>query len=387
LLLSLIGLNAWWFWRDSRPVAGLETIARWVEQHQEARAEQALRQRLARSPHDGEARVMLAKLLAQRHDMLACARELHRVPFWWPDAARWRLMEAGALKECDRMREAEAAWKAIVEDDPFHPVDPKLTTAAVRDLLELYAVEGRWDELVKLIWTSYDRTDDPAEHEKLLNLRIRTELTRIAPAVAAEKMEKYLAADPQDWEARRGLARAKMTLNLPEEARPHLETCLRERPEDPRCWADYLELLHTTGDQEGLRRAVAGVPEAVAQHPAVLKYRARLLELDHRWTEAGELYRRILQARPSDREIDYRLALVEDRLGRREAAQVHRRRWESMRTARTELNEAYQKVLDLRESGRDSPELHAAIRRLAQLCEALGWKRDAEGWARLAPAA
>src|SRR5579875_1964882 len=53
LLLSLIGLNAWWFWRDHRPVAGLATIARWIEQHQEARAERALRQRLVRSPHDG----------------------------------------------------------------------------------------------------------------------------------------------------------------------------------------------------------------------------------------------------------------------------------------------------------------------------------------------
>jgi hypothetical protein len=118
----------------------------------------------------------------------------------------------------------------------------------------------------------------------------------------------------------------------------------------------------------------------------VLKYRARLLELDHRWPEAAELYVQILRSRGPDRETYYRLALVEDRLGRREAAHSHRRRWQDMSDARTELNEAYQKVLDLRESGRDSPELHAALRRLAQLCEALGWKRDAEGWARLAPA-
>jgi tetratricopeptide (TPR) repeat protein len=296
-------------------------------------------------------------------------------------------MEGGAFKECDRMRDAEAAWKAIVADDPLHPVDSRLATAAVRDLLELFAVEGRRDEMVRLIWTSYDRTDDPGERERLLNMRLRMELNRIVPAVAAAKMETYLAADPQDSEARRGLARAKLALNLSDEARRHLETCLRERPEDPLCWADYLELLHTTGDLEGLRRAAARLPEAASQHPAVLKYRARLLELDHRWAEAADLYERILRALGPDRETYYRLALVEDRLGRRETAQAHRRRWQDMSTARTGLNEAYQEVLDLQQSDRASPRFHAAVRRLARICEALGWNRDAEGWGQLVPPA
>jgi tetratricopeptide (TPR) repeat protein len=296
-------------------------------------------------------------------------------------------MEAGAFKECDRMSDAETAWTAIADEDPLHPVDPKYLTAAVRDLLELYAVEGRWDEMVKLIWSSYDRTDDASERETLLNMRLRTEVERILPAVAAVKMEKYLLADPKDWEARRGLAKAKLALNLPEESRRLVETCLQERPENPRCWADYLNLLQTTGDLDGLRQAVARLPGAVAEHPAVLTHRARLLERDRRWPEAAELYRRILQVRPFEVETHYRLALVEDRLGRRESAQVHRLRWQAMRTARTELNEAYQKVLDLHQSDPNSPQYYAAIRRLAQVCQVLGWSRDAEGWARLAPAA
>ena len=91
------------------------------------------------------------------------------------------------------MNDAEAAWKALVEDDPFHPVDPKFATAATRDLLELYAVEGRWDDATQLIWKSYSRANDTADRQKLLNMRLRTELDRIAPVVAAEKMESYLA--------------------------------------------------------------------------------------------------------------------------------------------------------------------------------------------------
>ena len=385
LLLALIALNAWWLWRGSRPVVGLETIARWIEQGRETQAEQALRRRLDRSPHDGEARVLFAKLLAQRHDTMGCARELHQVPFWWPDKAKWLIMEAGAFKECDRLRDAEAAWTAVVEDDPLHPVDPKYLTTATRDLLQLYAYEGRWEEMGKLIWRRYDRSDNPMEREDLVVMRMRSELERITPAVAAARVEKYLAADPQDWEARRGLAKARLAQNLPDEARALLETCLAERPEDPSCWADYLDLLHAMGDLDGLRQAIARLPAAAAEHPTVLTHRARLLERDRHWPEAAELYRRVLQVRPHERETHYRLALIADRLGQREQAQAHRRRWQAMRDARTELNEAYQKVMALHQSDPNSPQYHAAIRRLAQLCQTLGWNRDAEGWARLAP--
>ena len=80
LLLSLMSLNAWWFWRSSRPVVGLDTIATWIEQHHDREAEPALRQRLTRSPHDGAARILLAKLLGQRHDMLALRRSCTGFP-------------------------------------------------------------------------------------------------------------------------------------------------------------------------------------------------------------------------------------------------------------------------------------------------------------------
>jgi predicted Zn-dependent protease len=385
LLVFLVGLNAWWFWLESRPQVGLDTIATWVAQHRDREAEQALRQRLARSPHDGAARIQLARLLGQRQEMLACARELHRIPFWWPDRGKWSLMEAGAFEEIGRMGDAEAAWKSLVEDDPLHPVEPRLATAATRDLLELYAVEGRWEDAVQLIWRRYGGSTDPAEREKLLNMRLRTELERIAPVVAAAKLEGYLAADPEDWEARLGLAKAQSALNHPEEARRHLEVCLRQRPEDARGWAAYLDLLSTSGDLDGLREAVARLPASLAENPAVLKHRARILELDRRWSEAAALYRGILHVKPSDDQAYYHLAQAESRLDQHGPAQEHRRRWQALRDARTELNRAYQAVLDLRASGPNTPKYHDAVRNLARICEALGWKRDAEAWAQLAP--
>jgi hypothetical protein len=385
VLMGLIGLNAWWYWRATRPLADLKTIERWIDQHRYGEAEQALSRRLVYSSHDGDSHALMAKILGQRGDMLACARQLQHIPTWWPTKGKYLLMEATAFKQVDRMRDAEAAWQALVKDDPLHPVDKKFITAAVMDLLELFAVENRWSDAAKLIWSEYDRIDDAHDREALLVMRMRTKVERIMPSVASAKLKKFLAADPADWEARRALAKVEAALNNPDEAKRLLDTCLHERPEDARGWADYLAILNDLGDLDALRQTTARIPAVIAEEPSYLKYRAQLLERDGKWAEAAHLYRRLIQARPWEREALYRLALVEGRLGRSRPARECRERSEAMRIARVELNDAFQKVLDLRRLKTEGPELDAAIRRLARVCGTLGWTRDAEGWARLAP--
>src|SRR6185437_1471840 len=59
LIVGLIGFNAWWYWRDTRPVADPRTIEAWIESGDYARAEAALRERLRRAPHDGGLRMTL----------------------------------------------------------------------------------------------------------------------------------------------------------------------------------------------------------------------------------------------------------------------------------------------------------------------------------------
>jgi tetratricopeptide (TPR) repeat protein len=385
VLLGLLTLNAWWYWRATEPLPSYKMIEHWLDQHRWSEAETGLRRLLVRSPHDGEAHALLAKLLAQRGDTLACARELHQVPTWWPNKGKWALMEGTAFKQVDRLADAEAAWQWIVTDDPLHPVDEKLVTTAVLDLLELYAVESRWSDAARLIWTIYDRLADPRDQEVLLVMRLRTEMERIMPVIADGKLRRFLEADPGDWEARRALAKVHLVLSKPEEARQLAEACLRERPADRRIWADYLTILHDLGELDSLRLALSTVPAELADEPALLKSRALVLERDRQWTEAATLYRQLIQAHPWEADAYYRLALVEERLGQSTSAREHRKKSETMRAARLELNVAFQEVLDLRKQKQDSPMMREALRRLAGICGALGWTRDAEAWARLAP--
>ena len=64
VIASLSGFNAWWYWRDTRPLPDLNTISAWMQREQYAQAEPVLHEHLRRSPHDGEARMMLARVLA-----------------------------------------------------------------------------------------------------------------------------------------------------------------------------------------------------------------------------------------------------------------------------------------------------------------------------------
>jgi hypothetical protein len=75
-----------------------------------------------------------------------------------------------------------------------------------RELLKLYAQQGRWDELRDVVWRAYDLAD-PIGPVRLLAMLLRAELERIDPQIAAAALRRYVAADPDDWESRRALAR------------------------------------------------------------------------------------------------------------------------------------------------------------------------------------
>jgi tetratricopeptide (TPR) repeat protein len=96
---------------------------------------------------------------------------------------------------------------------------------------------------------------------------------------------------------------------------------------------------------------------------------------------AGD-YRKALDLNPNLVNAHYRLAMIEGRLGHREQAALHRKRWDRLREARAQLRQAsaeYRTALDAAAAASPEPsaiaDLRAATRRLASVCENLGWAR------------
>jgi thioredoxin-like negative regulator of GroEL len=382
--VGLIGFNCWWYWRDTRAVADVGTIDSWMGREDYARAEPALRERLRRSPHDGNLRTMLAKVLAARGDLAGCAVELRRVPSWWPTRAEALYREGQAWLKIDRAKDAEAAWLAVVEDDPLHPKPPDIVHDASLELIKLYAAEDRWEDVHVVLWGAYENAS-PADHMALLYMRVRSELERIAPHETIGRLERYVAADPTDWQALRALAKAELALGRRAEADKHFRACLKGDPGNARAWSDYLGMLHESGELDAWAAVLAEVPPAAETEAEIWRFRGLLKERAGDWAGAAADYRRALERNPYGTAYHYRLAMAEERLGHRDVAAEHRKKSDKLREARAQLLPAFTDVIDAQEGRNpDGPGLPASIRRLASVCETLGWSRLAEAWNKLA---
>lgn len=378
--LAAVGLNIWLFLRDRGGVESLKNLRTLVDQRRYAEAVEGIRDRLRRSPHDDEARMLLARSLAGDRRMLECAEELRRVPFWSPRKPEARYLEGQALLEVGRAREAEAVLRICVENDPLHPTPDDLLRAATDQLIELYASESRWQDAQEVVWKIYDRANREDRAAALVML-LRTEIERIDPASTIERLRRYAQTDPSDFEARRALARAEQAVGREAEATATIEQCLKERPADLKVWRDWLTILQDRGDAPGLAAAVRQLP---ADHPdeydpAVWEAIGRVREAEGDVQAAADAYRKAVQGRPRDEDFHYRLALVEARLGNREQAHEHLERSKELRKSRTELVDAviaYREALAVAPA--TDPKVMAEAAKVADLCRVIGLDRTAK---------
>jgi Flp pilus assembly protein TadD len=375
---GLIAFNGWWLVRDLTPLPNLKTLEGAVSRKEFGEAERQLREHLRRSPHDGEARLLLGRSLAARDQLLACARELHRVPFWWPRKREALCYEGKSFLDAHHAREAEGAWLACIADDPLHPPPPQFFKAAVEGLLELYSIEGRWIDARKVIWAAYDQAE-PEDRGIILITRLRTELERIDPAKAAPRLRQFLAADPTDLDARLALARAEAALGHEAEATRQVQISLRERRDDPRAWREWLAMLEARHDNTSLTAAMDQVPASVLADGDIQEYRGLVAERAGNLPHARDAYRLASNAKPFDGEYLYRLARLEAQLGESDAARRDLERSKALRSARRSLDEALEDYFNAVTPGKPARiDIATATRRLADICRTLGWTREAD---------
>jgi tetratricopeptide (TPR) repeat protein len=380
MVIATLGFNGWWYWRETRPVVDLKTIATWLRTERTADAEMALRELLRRSPNNDEARIMLARAVGARGDHLGCARLLHEIPVWSTLKHEARFHEGNTFLMIDRARDAELAWRDIVFFNPLHPAPPKLFHDAGALLLELYAIEDRWDDAFVVIWKAFDEAA-PSDRPTLLSWRIRSELERMAYSESIKTLRRYVAADPLDWDGLHALAKAEVGVGLQEDAERHYTACLKGQPENPSVWRDYLTMLYERGDEAKWLAALSRVPKAVEVEPEIWKFRGIVKEKAGDLAGAADDYRKAIERNPNIVEYHYRLAMSEERLGKHDQAVEHRKTTQRIREARADLRVAFADFIQAEES--DIAKQNSAIERLVTICRTLGYTRAADEWARL----
>jgi tetratricopeptide (TPR) repeat protein len=384
LVLSVVAFNGWWYWRNHRPLPDMATISTWLQRERFADVEWALREHLRRSPNDGDARMMLARSLAGRKDFVGCARTLHQVPWWWPGKQEALLREGQAYLQIDRAKDAETAWLEALKDDPLHPATTSLYHDVCQELLKLYAVQDRWEDAFPVMWRAYEHAN-PVDYPVLLAMRLRAELERIAPKESIAVLRKYAAADPKDWEAREAVARAEMLLGRHSEAARAFQDCIAGRPDNVRAWRDYLTMLLDNGELDTFLTVLNQPPPSADTEPETWLFRAVAHEKAGDRESARAEYERAIRLNPFVPKYHYRLAMLQERMGLREEAKVHRQRNKEMNEARVELRQAYADFFAVQaQHGLGSLKMAAICRRLATICETLGWARAAHGWNQLA---
>jgi tetratricopeptide (TPR) repeat protein len=383
LTIGVLGYNGYTYWRLSQPLTNLRTISGWIASNRAADAEKALKDRLERNPNDDESRIMYARALGARKDLLGCARELHKVPAWSPQKTEALYHEGNTYSILNRAKDAEAAWLEVIKDNPLHPPNPQLFHDAAAELMQLYAFEDRWDDAFVVLWRSFDEAL-PDDRPTLLSWRIRSELERMAHSESIKKIKLYVEADPKDWEALRALAGAESALGQTDDAKRHYQACLKGRPDDGRAWRDYLTMLYTIGDQELWRAELDRVPIAAEKEGEIWKFRGIVKEKAGDLAGAASDYRTAIEKNPYIVEYHYRLSMIGDRLGKQAEADEQKLKTKQLREARADLRVVFGDFYKAQNEG--SKTLPAETAKLATTCRVLGFTRAADEFARLAQA-
>jgi tetratricopeptide (TPR) repeat protein len=317
---------------------------------------------------------------------LNCARQLHEVPYWWPQKAEALYREGQSYLMIDRAADAEQAWLLAIKDDPLHPASPDVFHDVCQELLKLYAVQDRWEDAYPVIWTAYDRAPEPEKFNWLI-MRMRAELERVGPKESIVPLKRYVAAAPDDWESLRALAQAELALGERTAAQGHFEACRKGKPDDVRGWRDYLAMLLDQGELEHYLDVLGTAPPSADTEPQTWFFRGVASEKSGDWKTAAAHFREAIERNPYLAKAYYRLAAAEERLGQRDQAVVHRKKSKEINEARGQFPAAYSNYwTSLDSSGAGGPARASAARRLAAICETLGWSRAAMAWHRLANA-
>jgi thioredoxin-like negative regulator of GroEL len=369
-VLGALGLLAlsWgiaWAVAEGRDRAELERATGEIAAGQFGAARRRLARLSARRPGRDEVEFPLGYCEAAEGDLDAALAAWARVPARSPLAARAALFRAQVLVDG---RSQFAAAEPLLEVAARAP--GPVAEEARRRLARLYQVQGRTDDLRRLLRAGWDRATDRAA--VLQDLWLLDAGTPSVEAIRAdlERAARQAPDDDRVWLGRGNLATLTGRLD---EAAGWLDACLRRRPEDPAVWRARLDWARAAGRVEEAARASGHLPADRLAPEEALSLRAWFAA--HRGDAEAERadLERLIAADPGDTAALERLASLAIAAGRADRAADFRRRKAGVDRALAR----YRALLAHPEPAPDPEEL-------ARLAEALGRWFEARGWWTLA---
>lgn len=285
--------------------------------------------------------------------------------------------------QVNRAQDAEAAWGQYIADNPSNPEVKPFQHRVEVELINLLALEDRWDEAREVIWKAFERVDH-SSREDLLVMSLRSYLERSSPGASVPVLRNYVTADPADRNARRALARQAQALGLTEEADENIKICLKNNSKDPLVWRDWLGILRARGDFQALAIALAKAPPGADNDAETWAEKALVRTHSGDLEGAAEAYCQAIARRGFEPNYYYRLSLLEQQSGHTEDAKSHQARFQDLQAARDRLAAELDTLFESHRGGASiDNHLRTTYAQLSQTCLILGLKREADGWASL----
>lgn len=295
-------------------------------------ADDLAREALGRWPDFAPAHLALAALAAERSrhleaaDHFARAMELAASAGDDEDAVRAALGAARRLRDVAPER-ATPFYQRVLERRPAH-------TEAAEALIERYAAEGRWPELVVIARRRIAATEDPRERAREHVRLGETFLVRMDDAAQAKiELDRATQLDEADGRAWDGLGRALAALGEHEAAINALAKLARLQEAkgdvvgEGRTHARIGALWELRGDLTTALARSRRAHELLGDDPEVLERVARLASKTGRLADARADYTRLLELVGADpprrRATEHALGLVNLELGELDEARRH----------------------------------------------------------------
>jgi tetratricopeptide (TPR) repeat protein len=173
-------------------------------------------------------------------------------------------------------------------------------------------------------------------------LRAEVAVFRGNEALEMESYRDALRCDPQNYEARRSLARSLRSANDVAEAAGLCESCLRDRPRDPEILVILADCRARRGQQAEAKKladlALASQPSQ-AQRASALALLGQIALEDKNFVLASKLYGEAVEAYPSRLPTVYALAQALSRAGRTDEAQNYQERFQRLSALENSLED------------------------------------------------